>query len=858
MQTRFSPAQLADPDTAESAKILRSCVHCGFCTATCPTYALLGDELDSPRGRIYLIKEMLENDRPATETVVKHIDRCLSCLSCMTTCPSGVNYMHLVDHARQHIEKTYVRPWPDRALRRLLGFVLPRPGLFRVALQASRLGQPFARWMPPPLRAMLALAPARVPRSSAMDRPRVFASAGKRVRRVALLTGCAQRVLAPQINEATIRLLTRHGCEVVVAKGAGCCGALTHHLGQGGHEAAAANIRAWSREIETGGLDAIVINASGCGTTVKDYGFLFRDDPVLAEPARAVSALARDVTELMSEIGLLTPTISTGQRVAYHSACSLQHGQQVRAEPVAAAAQSRFRGGGHPGRSSLLRLRRDLQPPAAGDCNTVARPQGGQHRACRPGDHRRRQYRLHDADRIRNQAAARAYGRAAGLVDRRSQARRHAGLRVQRTDNIKKDRGNMFKQILTPVWAGSLPLSFVVAALPIVVVLVMLGVLRRPAWQASLGGLVVGLVIAVLIWQFPLRLALDSIAAGAVFALWPVMWIVVNALLLYNIAVESGRFDAFRNWVIEHLPNDRRVVLVVIGFCFGCLLEGIAGFGTPVAITSALLILVGFPALEAVDLHADLQHRTGRLRRARRSGDRARAGHRPAGRDARRDDRAAVAVLRTAAAVLCHDDLWRLPVRARLVAGVAGRGRQFRRGAIRLRQLYQLCADRRSRLVDVAARDTGLPAAVVAAGGCGVCDRRTRRAGRRERHPSARGRHDPGAAADGAGRRLRNGRPRLARLAALDRGLRRGDPLDLPEDRGDRTTGDPLARAARPGLDHAVQGQAVCRHLGLPATCDRDRHPCRGDHHGRHGRAPTRAGSDTRWSPPGARRASRC
>ena len=327
----------------------------------------------------------------------------------------------------------------------------------------------------------------------------------------------------------------------------------------------------------------------------------------------------------------------------------------------------------------------------------------------------------------------------------------------------------MFKQILTPV-AGSLPLSFMVAALPIVVVLVMLGVLRRPAWQASLGGLVVGLVIAVLVWRFPLRLALDSIAAGAVFALWPVMWIVVNALLLYNIAVESGRFDAFRNWVVEHLPNDRRIVLVVIGFCFGCLLEGISGFGTPVAITSALLILVGFPALEAFDLHADLQHRTGRLRRARRSGDRPRAGHRPAGRHARCDDRAPVAVLRTAAAVLCHGGLWRHPVRARLVAGAAGRWRQFRRGAVRLRQLYRLCADRRSRLVDLPARDTGLPAAVVAAGGCGICDRRRHRAGRCERRSLARVRHDPGAAADGAGRPVRAGRARLARLAALDRG----------------------------------------------------------------------------------------
>ncbi len=342
MQTSFTPVQLADPDTAESAAILRSCVHCGFCTATCPTYALLGDELDSPRGRIYLIKDMLENDRPATETVVKHIDRCLSCLSCMTTCPSGVNYMHLVDHARAHIEKTYVRPWPERNLRRLLGYVLPRPRLFRAALEASRLGKPFARVMPKQFRSLLALSPARIPRTSPVDRPQVFPAIGQRVRRVALLNGCAQRVLAPQINEATIRLLTRHGCEVVVARGAGCCGALNHHLGQGGDAAARANIHAWTREIESRGLDAVVINASGCGTTVKDYGFMFREDPVLAGPARTISALARDITELMTEIGLQTPTVATGQRVAYHSACSLQHGQRVQAEPKRLLAQAGF------------------------------------------------------------------------------------------------------------------------------------------------------------------------------------------------------------------------------------------------------------------------------------------------------------------------------------------------------------------------------------------------------------------------------------------------------------------------------------------------------------------------------------
>jgi glycolate oxidase iron-sulfur subunit len=333
MQTNFTAAQLEDSDTRESEKILRACVHCGFCTATCPTYALLGDELDSPRGRIYLIKDMLENDRPASAEVVKHVDRCLSCLSCMTTCPSGVHYMHLVDHARHHIEKTYRRPWFDRLYRRILGLVLPRPALFRLAMAGAMLAKPIASLLPKALAAPLDLTPKNLRAPSALDRPRTIASAGARRRRVALMTGCAQKVLAPEINEATLRLLTRHGCEVVIAEGAGCCGALNHHLGQDGHGFARANILAWSREIESGGLDAIVINASGCGTTVKDYGFMFRDDPELAEKARKVSALTRDITELMSDIGLQAPAEPSSVRVAYHSACSLQHGQKVRAEP---------------------------------------------------------------------------------------------------------------------------------------------------------------------------------------------------------------------------------------------------------------------------------------------------------------------------------------------------------------------------------------------------------------------------------------------------------------------------------------------------------------------------------------------
>jgi len=346
MQTRFSEDQLKDPEIRESNQILRTCVHCGFCTATCPTYVLLGDELDSPRGRIYLIKEMLENDRPATEKTVKHIDRCLSCLACMTTCPSGVHYMHLVDHARKHIEETYTRPLPDRMLRRLLALVLPRPRLFRLALIGAWLGRPLAPIMPGRLRTMLALAPKGGPRPpSSVDQPQVFPAEGPRRARVALLSGCAQKVLAPEINEATIRLLSRLGVEVVVAKGSGCCGALTHHMGMEAPALAAAkaNIEAWHKELEGEGLDAVIINASGCGTTVKDYGFMLRTDPTHAEKAQRISGLTRDITEFLGTLGLdgraRAPERLT---VAYHSACSMQHGQQIKTLPAELLKEAGF------------------------------------------------------------------------------------------------------------------------------------------------------------------------------------------------------------------------------------------------------------------------------------------------------------------------------------------------------------------------------------------------------------------------------------------------------------------------------------------------------------------------------------
>ncbi|WP_340315969.1 glycolate oxidase subunit GlcF [Rhizorhabdus argentea] len=329
---------------SSSEGVIRKCVHCGFCTATCPTYILLGDELDSPRGRIYLMKEMLEKQAKPTVEVVKHIDRCLSCLSCMTTCPSGVNYMHLVDHARAYIEQNYRRSWHDRLMRGLLAAVLPYPARFRAALYLAKLGRPFAQIFSRiaplrPLASMLALAPARIPRKERDARLRLVAPA----HRVVLLQGCAEPVLRPEIRAATLRLLARVNSEVVRPHGEACCGALVHHLGRedAGLVAARRNIDAWTHEIETRGLDAIIITASGCGTTVKDYGHMLRSDPEYAGKAERVSALACDISEYLSRIGL-PPGQASGLIVAYHAACSLQHGQKVTVQPSRLLAEAGF------------------------------------------------------------------------------------------------------------------------------------------------------------------------------------------------------------------------------------------------------------------------------------------------------------------------------------------------------------------------------------------------------------------------------------------------------------------------------------------------------------------------------------
>jgi glycolate oxidase iron-sulfur subunit len=356
MQTSFTLAQLADPEIAAADPILRACVHCGFCNATCPTYLLLGDELDGPRGRIYLMKKNLELDEKPDPDFVTHIDRCLSCYACMTTCPSGVNYMHLVDPMRHRIEQFYRRPFADRIIRAALNWTLPHPTRFRWALLGAQVAKLVRDFLPGRLAAMVTLAPAGTIAPTVLERPQFFPAEGERRMRVALLAGCVQQVIAPEINAATIRLLTRHGCDVAIVDGSRCCGSLSHHLGKDSLAFARANIDAWMRAIEGEGLDAIVINASGCGTTVKDYGFMLRADPAYAAKAAQISALAKDVSEVMAALDIKPVAIERPSsrhsppprggrgkiKVAYHSACSMQHAQRVNAEPRALLMSAGF------------------------------------------------------------------------------------------------------------------------------------------------------------------------------------------------------------------------------------------------------------------------------------------------------------------------------------------------------------------------------------------------------------------------------------------------------------------------------------------------------------------------------------
>ena len=340
METHFSKVQLKNKDNKSSEKILRKCVHCGFCNATCPTYQLLGDELDGPRGRIYLIKDMLEKNKPANDKIVKHIDRCLSCYSCMTTCPSNVNYMHLIDSGRNHIEKTFKRPFGDRIIRKFLSIVLPNFFFFKTVAIITNLIRPFKFIFSNKLKEMINLMPKHFPKNNLQIKKINFNSNKKKsISRVALLTGCVQKVISPQINEATVRLLNRHDIEVIVPPKIKCCGSLNHHLGKEelAKEDFIKNISTWYDEYLNNGLDAIISNTSGCGTTLKDYGYIFRSNKELKKKAKKISDLTKDITEYLSENVKLNFT-NTDKfkkfKIAYHSACSMQHGQKVHNDPI--------------------------------------------------------------------------------------------------------------------------------------------------------------------------------------------------------------------------------------------------------------------------------------------------------------------------------------------------------------------------------------------------------------------------------------------------------------------------------------------------------------------------------------------
>ena len=341
METHFSKEQLKDKDNISSEKIFRKCVHCGFCNATCPTYQLLGDELDGPRGRIYLIKDMLENNKPANDKIVKHIDRCLSCYSCMTTCPSGVNYMHLIDHGRSHIEKTYKRPFKDRFMRNFLSIVLSNSFNFKLIAILTLFLKPIRFLFPKKINEMISIMPIKFPKKT-LSTMRVYPAQKKKkpVARVVLLTGCVQKVISPQINEATIRILNRHDIEVVVPKNINCCGSLNHHLGKSNlaNLAFRNNISIWYDEYIKNGLDAIISNTSGCGTMLKDYGFIFRSNKDFKKKAKKISDLTKDITEYLDEnvkLNFITKSKSEKKyRIAYHSACSMQHGQKIHKQPI--------------------------------------------------------------------------------------------------------------------------------------------------------------------------------------------------------------------------------------------------------------------------------------------------------------------------------------------------------------------------------------------------------------------------------------------------------------------------------------------------------------------------------------------
>jgi glycolate oxidase iron-sulfur subunit len=372
MQTRLSPEFAGTPEGLEAEAILRKCVHCGFCTATCPTYQLLGDELDGPRGRIYLMKQVLEGEKPTRKTQM-HLDRCLTCRNCESTCPSGVQYGHLLDIGRKIVDAKVPRPTPEKALRWALKEGLPSP-LFAPAM---KMGQAVRGLLPAALQAKV---PAKQEAGAWPTR--------SHARKVLMLAGCVQPSMMPNINAATARVLDAAGIQTVIAPKAGCCGAVKFHLNDqdGGRAEMRANIDAWWPMIASGEVEALVMNASGCGVTVREYGHFLKDEPAYAAKAQRIGELTRDLSELLPAIvaalrqsrpervpGPPAGDAGAGRHLAFHPPCSLQHGQQAARRGGAAPGRVRVQGPGGAQRvAPVLRLGRHLlgaqprpEPPVA-------------------------------------------------------------------------------------------------------------------------------------------------------------------------------------------------------------------------------------------------------------------------------------------------------------------------------------------------------------------------------------------------------------------------------------------------------------------------------------------------------------
>lgn len=326
MRTNFSPEDLVRPEMGRAEASLRACVHCGLCNPVCPTQLLTGDELDGPRGRVQLVQNMLEKKAPPGADTVHHLDRCLGCLACKATCPSGVDYAQLIDTARGYIEEHHKRPWRERAYRTLLSFTLSRPGLSGMLMRMARVAKPLMPLLPRGIGDLAARAPTG--RLQPSLRPGVYRAEGKRRMRVALLRGCIQRAAAAEIDESTVRLLTRLGVEVVVVPSSGCCGALSWHMGKrkAARKLGRRNLAAWAKEMDGEGLDGVIANATGCTTMLKDYGHVFEEEDGWSFRGRRVGALVKDATQMIAQLDFSAVSGVARPVVAWHPPCSMQHG----------------------------------------------------------------------------------------------------------------------------------------------------------------------------------------------------------------------------------------------------------------------------------------------------------------------------------------------------------------------------------------------------------------------------------------------------------------------------------------------------------------------------------------------------